>query len=329
MVYIYHHRNQQTPPANGFDYDNLNRLTTANYLAPTAGTEEFNYDLLGNRDSTSDSRTGGSRFDYVSNHVNEYETIAQNQGTPVTVLYDAAGNLTRDKNGYTYRYDYENRLVEIRKTNDTISVATFEYDALGRRIEKKDMLTGTAKRYYYDDQRIALQTSVSGSTETDEKYFIFGNYIDEVLLMHNLAGTYTGDFYYGHDHLYSPAVLFAYDSQQQSWEPCERYEYDVYGQCRIYSTNYDPRTTSSYGNPYTFTGRELDSMDGGSCKLMYYRARSYDPQTGRFLQRDPLQYVDGMNLYEYVNSKPILEVSEMLFGILFMVTDLQGFLLSQ
>jgi hypothetical protein len=30
----------------------------------------------------------------------------------------------------------------------------------------------------------------------------------------------------------------------------------------------------------------------------------YNPQAGRFIQRDPLGYVDGMNLYEYVMSKP-------------------------
>jgi hypothetical protein len=71
-----------------------------------------------------------------------------------------------------------------------------------------DAIAGTAKRYYYDDQRIALQTSVSsGGSETDEKYFVYGNYIDEVLLMCNLSEGYQGDFYYGHDHLYSPAVL--------------------------------------------------------------------------------------------------------------------------
>jgi uncharacterized protein RhaS with RHS repeats len=32
----------------------------------------------------------------------------------------------------------------------------------------------------------------------------------------------------------------------------------------------------------------------------------YDPQHGRWLQRDPAGYVDGMNLYEYVNSKPTI-----------------------
>lgn len=73
------------------------------------------------------------------------------------LVYDNAGNLTRDKNGYSYAYDYENRLVEIRKTNDTITVATFAYDAFGRRIEKVDTTAGSTKRFYYDDQRIALQ----------------------------------------------------------------------------------------------------------------------------------------------------------------------------
>jgi hypothetical protein len=39
---------------------------------------------------------------------------------------------------------------------------------------------------------------------------------------------------------------------------------------------------------------------------MYYRARYYDPDTGRFLKHDPLGYVDGMNLYEYGNSNPTM-----------------------
>jgi hypothetical protein len=46
-----------------------------------------------------------------------------------------------------------------------------------------DAIAGTTARFYYDDQRIALQTGVSGGTETDDRYFIYGNYIDEVLLM--------------------------------------------------------------------------------------------------------------------------------------------------
>jgi len=78
----------------------------------------------------------------------------------------------------------------------------------GRRIEKVDAIAGTTRRYYYDDQRVAVQTLVSGSVETDDRYFVFGNYIDEVLLMHVIpAQAPNQDLYYGHDHLY-PAVLY-------------------------------------------------------------------------------------------------------------------------
>lgn len=35
-------------------------------------------------------------------------------------------------------------------------------------------------------------------------------------------------------------------------------------------------------------------------------ARWYDPQTGRWLQRDPIGYIVGMNKYEYVVSNPLI-----------------------
>ena len=59
-------------------------------------------------------------------------------------------NLTTDKDGYEYEYDYENRIVRIRDVNDA-NVAEFTYDALGRRIEKKDLIDpNNTRRYYYN-----------------------------------------------------------------------------------------------------------------------------------------------------------------------------------
>jgi len=211
--------------------------------------------------------------------------------------------------------------IAIRKSNDTITVATFEYDALGRRIEKVDAIAGTTTRFYYDDQRVLLESVDTGSGFADAGYYIWGNYIDEALVMNRNSD----DYYYGHDHLYSPVALFESDG-----DLVERYEYDAYGKATITGVGADGlwftaddviRTVSLYSNAYTFTGRELDTLDAGGCKLMYYRARYYDTQTGRFLQRDPLginpaggtlnpfailkQYTDGMNLHEYVRSNVI------------------------
>jgi len=36
------------------------------------------------------------------------------------IEYDAAGNLTKDRLGYGYSYDYENRIAEINDVNGTV-----------------------------------------------------------------------------------------------------------------------------------------------------------------------------------------------------------------
>ena len=127
--------------------------------------------------------------------------------------------------------------------------------------------------------------------------------------------------YYVHDHLYSPAALI-----DNSGNVCERYEYDAYGNPYVLEPNFadDPDGQSDYGNPYLFTGRRLDVLGNGNLRIYNYRHRYYDMYTGRLLQDDPLginpgggmmnpfsadlQYTNGLNLYEYVGSNPIIYV---------------------
>jgi RHS repeat-associated protein len=73
----------------------------------------------------------------------------------------------------------------------------------------------------------------------------------------------------------------------------ERYTYSAYGTLGIYAANGTVRSSSTYANRYTYTGREWDA----ELKLYHFRARWYDPATGGFVSRDPLGYVDGMSLY--------------------------------
>jgi len=74
-------------------------------------------------------------------------------------------------------------------------------------------------------------------------------------------------------------------------------------------------TYSSVDNPYFFTGRITDTLhaddlliseDADFKRLQDNRNRIYDPKHGRWLQRDPAGYVDGLNLYQYVLSNPLL-----------------------
>jgi RHS repeat-associated protein len=50
-------------------------------------------------------------------------------------------------------------------------------------------------------------------------------------------------------------------------------------------------------SPYLFTARRFDAAWG----LYYFRNRYYSPLLGKFISPDPLDYVDGMNVYAYVN----------------------------
>ena len=96
----------------------------------------------------------------------------------------------------------------------------------------------------------------------------------------------------------------------------ERYEYDAYGKVTIFTDdsgdsdwwngNESYTAANEVGLVYLFTGRELDNLDSGNLPLYYYRARTYHPTLNRFLQRDPVGYIDGMNLYEYVRSNPAI-----------------------
>lgn len=162
-------------------------------------------------------------------------------------------------------------------------------------------------------ERHKLLAEYDGSNN-DKRYFVYGNYIDEVLVMRRFSDS--EDYFYGHDHLCSVVAIFDDAGAVQ-----ERVEYDAYGTAHIMDASYNARATSSYDNPYTFTGRRLDELDSGNLEVMYYRHRTYDTYTARFLQHDPLgiapdgeqankfraigQYRDGLSLYEYGSADPL------------------------
>ena len=84
-------------------------------------------------------------------------------------------------------------------------------------------------------------------------------------------------------------------------EVVERYEYDPYGNVTVMDGAWGARPGGSlYESTILFAGYWRDSETG----LYHVRHRMYHVRLGRWLQRDPEGYVDGMSLYEYVTCNP-------------------------
>ncbi len=192
----------------------------------------------------------------------------------------------------TYEYDCENRLVRVVETDDgtDTEVVHYEYDANNRMIRRVEAET-TTTYFVYDDARRVVEER-DGSKGIVATY-VNGDWIDEVLTMDR-----GGQQYYLHrDALGS--VVAATDG---SGTVVESYAYDPYGKPFIFDGSGTTIAASGIGNPYMYTSRRYNSSTG----LYDYRARHYDPVAGRFLQRDPLGYTDGQNLYQYATSQATL-----------------------
>ena len=117
-----------------------------------------------------------------------------------------------------YVYDYRNQLIQ---QNDPLAglVATYAYDALGRRVVKTVQSGGPPDetRFYYDRWQVVEEQDAAGATEAT---YVYGLYIDEVLNMQR-GGS---DFYYHTDDLYN--VMAVTDAAAAV---AERYDYDDYG----------------------------------------------------------------------------------------------------
>ncbi len=287
-------KTHDTTHSEAYKYDTTYRLidyrvgTLVGFTVPLPSTEtSYNLDPVGNWNSKTTDAVMQTR---VHNADNELVKIDAQ-----TLTYDNNGN-TQTDGAYTYAYDEENRLTEVTRNSDSAVVGQYQYDALSRRVQKIANAAGvsTTTLYFYDAARI-IEEQTGGVTQAT---YVYGNYVDEVLTMDRGGQTY----YYHQSALWSVEAI-----TDNTGTPVERYSYDAYGSVTISNGTGTPvplnawgTPHSAVGNPWMFTGRQLDEEAG----LYFYRARYHDPSKGRFVGRDPLEYVDGMNLYQYVKDAP-------------------------
>jgi RHS repeat-associated protein len=292
-----------------YTYDGLGRLTqlkdakgntviannqysynTANQIIQNidqSGTHVYGYDALDRLTSATYTGTPAESYAYdaVGNRTSSqrsasysYQPFNRLTGTTTAgYLYDSNGNMISkaDSSGTTqFASDFENRLIQA-VTPSTGSV-TYKYDALGRRIQTAPS-NGASTNFTYDGQDVA-QDKTSAGVITE---YLNGPGID------NKIRQKTGNtlYYFAHDHLGSTTAL-----TDTKGSLAERETYDGYG-----------NTVGSTKTRYGYTGRERDSLTG----LMYYRARFYDPQLGRFISEDPIGLKGGVNQYSYAEGDPV------------------------
>ncbi len=255
-------------------YDAAGQLTSITYSTATTtiGGLLYDYDAVGRV-----IREGGSHVNLnLPAAVTGRTYNANNQLTIAGYAYDSNGRLT--SNGATlFSWDTRNQLAQM---SGGVS-GQFSYDALGRRIRKS--INATAKQFLYDGPNIIQELS-DGATPPLTTSMLTGLDIDEAF--GRTRGTVKME--YLTDRLGSTLALSDANASSST-----SYSYEPYGKAM--------QSGLADDNTRDFTGREDDGNG-----LTYYRARYYDPSSGRFISEDPIGLAGGdSNLYRYVFGNPL------------------------
>jgi RHS repeat-associated protein len=275
---------------NGFDYDNLDRLTKVKNSTTLADVTAFTYDATGNR-LTKKVGTAAA----VSNTYPTTSHRLTNVGTVARTL-DANGNTTKTATTKLFTYDARNRMVDFRTgTLASTIVSQYQYNGKGERVRK---YKGTADqaRYLYDQLgQILSQTKiVAGVTTTQEMIWL-----DNILIGVNQNGTLHGILT---DHRHSPRQIFQLNNQVKVW----RWDAvdDAFGEKLAVE---DPDVNGVlFKFDMRFAGQYFDSESG----LHQNHHRDYDSLTGRYLQSDSLGLKSAITTYGYAVGNPLRYIDE-------------------
>ena len=275
-----------------YSYDELQRLTSVESPDAPLNDESYTLDPEGNR---LDSHLSDSHQTDDANRLTEDDAYSY--------VYDLNGNLLSktakpgiDSPDWTYAYDALDQLISV--TRDGIEVERYRYDAFGRRsaidsIDQAGNFERTAIINDSSDRTIDLIEASDGagnSTVQIKNRYSHGGLVEEPLALEvfNSDGSFDQAYTYHADHLGS--IRFITDSVG---EIVNVYDYDSYGRPGLSFETID--------QPFRFTGREFDRAS----ELYHYRARQYDPETGRFLQEDPIGMLIGIkNNVRYIYPNP-------------------------
>ena len=316
-----------------YDYDPVGRLLKAQ---SRLGTELFAFDPAGNiaqPKSEREAERGVTGNKVMDNLLREFA------GT--SYRYDERGNLIeRLHQGQraTFEWDAFNRM---SRATTPQGVTTFAYDPLGRRIAKHHRQGEEDKRtvFGWDGDVLAYESTVArkgrlGQQTASTVHYVNepGSFVPVVQARRNeairlkpttdvkaLMAANEGKYDIRLDPLWNGELdqeeTRAFEMQEIAFYQCDHLgtpqeltdaegrlawaaQYKAWGQAKEVISEAAKR--AGVTNPIRFQGQYFDEETG----LHYNRYRYYDPNSGRFISKDPIGLAGGLNLHRYA-SNPI------------------------
>ncbi len=272
-----------------YQFDTADRLTQLNQT-PVNHTSDQIWTYGYNPSSQVTSRTAANQMYVWTNRtpgtttktwdgLNRDATLAAVSGG-----YDARGNLTKDETR-TFTYDVENRLLTVTPNAGGAASLTLTYDPMGR-LSTATNGSSVATTFLYNNDRLSAEYNGSG---TVLKRYVHGPATDEPLVWYEGSGT--SDRRWLHGDAQGSVIAWSDGSGNITAANGQVYAYGPYG---------EPQNPAWGGSRFAYTGQ----IQLPEAKLYYYKARVYDPATGRFLQTDPIGYEADLDLYAYVRGDP-------------------------
>ncbi len=284
-----------------YTYDALNQLLEETKQTSTATIYDYvyTYDPVGNRMTWNYNGILRSYNYDAANRLSSWSFTANGTTQIDTYIYDNNGNRISKQVAITgqtsqqtsYSYDFENRLQVMSLPNASIgSPDTLEFIYNGEGLRTQVKTNDVASAFLYDDSNVLIERDDSGNTTKSYTRAVdYPGGISGLIAQNYISNSTPVVEYYHYDNLGSTSNLTTAAGATAS-----SYSYDAFG-------NLTTAVLPTDANRYLFSTKEFDSRAG----LYYFGARYYDPEVGRWLTQDPLEFVDGLNLYAYVNNNPV------------------------
>ncbi len=267
-----------------YTYDTLGRIVREDNK-PLNKTVLYTYDTNGNV-------TERCEYEYSSKSREELSEKICNHFT-----YDYDGDRLTNYNGELFTYNnfgsptvYRGKALQwsYGKVLTNYDGVSFVYDGTGRRVNKNTI------SYVYDSAGNLI-------AQSNGLQFIYDN--------SGVAGVIYADkqYFYRKDAQGNIVAILDRDGNI-----VVKYIYDCWGNHAVLDANgQDIVNMQHIGNlnPFRYRGYYYDTETG----LYYLQTRYYDPELGRFISQDSIEYADyesvnGLNLYAYCGNNPVMYV---------------------